>query len=107
MVNGIEEFKSQPLGHGLAESGPAYRLVHDITDIPESQYIPESWYIQQLVEGGVIGFLLFLGIMGMITWQLYKKSVFMFGGFVSILIINFFLHSFEASYVSILLFAAI
>lgn len=107
MLNGIERFRERPLGQGLAESGPAYRFVHDVKNVKEDLYIPESWYIQQLVEGGVIGLLLFLGIMGIITWRLYKKSVFMFGGFIGVLVINFFLHSFEASYVSILLFAII
>ena len=54
MIDGIHEFEQKPLGHGLAESGPAYRYAHDITNIKEDSYIPESWYIQQLVEGGII-----------------------------------------------------
>jgi hypothetical protein len=51
--------------------------------------------------------LLFLAIMGMISWNLYRRSIFIFGWFVGVLIMNFFLHSFEASYVSILLFGVI
>jgi O-antigen ligase len=79
MLNGIERFKEKPLGQGLAESGPAYRFVHDVKDVKEDEYIPESWYIQQLVEGGIIGTLLFLAIMGMISWNLYRRSIFIFG----------------------------
>lgn len=107
MLTGIERFRGKPFGAGLAESGPAYRFVHDVKDVKEDTYIPESWYIQQLVEWGVIGTLLFLAIMGIIAWNLYRRSIFVFGSFMGVLIMNFFLHSFEASYVSILFFAVI
>ena len=48
------------MGSGLAEAGPAYRFVEHPTKTEglyegenktlEDYYIPESWYIQQLVE---------------------------------------------------------
>ena len=107
MVNGWHQFEEKPIGSGLAASGPAYRFSHDITHIKESSYIPESWYVQQLVEGGIIGFLLFIGILGIISWKLYRRSIFLFGGFVGILVMNFLLHSFETSYAAVLLFMII
>jgi len=107
MINGFEEFEQKPFGHGLAESGPAFRSVHNITNIKEDSYIPESWYVQQLVEGGFIALLLFLAIMTIISFQLWKKSVFIFGGFIAILVMNGLLHSFEASYAAVLLFMII
>lgn len=62
MITGIERFKENPVfGEGLASSGPAYRFVvpqnadehlyQGETKKMEDYYIPESWYVQQLVEG--------------------------------------------------------
>lgn len=104
MLNGWNEFRAQPLGHGLAQSGPAYRLVHDVTNITEDKYIPESWYVQQLVEGGIVGLLLFLAILGLMAWKLYQKSVFILGGFIGILTMNAMLHSFETSWAALSFF---
>ncbi len=104
MIIGLNRFKEKPLGQGLAESGPAYRAVHDMTNVKEDFYIPESWYIQQLVEGGFIALLLFLAIMATIAFRLWKKSIFIFGGFIAILAMNGLLHSFETSYAAMLLF---
>lgn len=61
MVIGLKRFTAHPLGSGLATSGPAYRYVTQLErdeglfegenkDL-EDYYIPESWYVQQLVEG--------------------------------------------------------
>jgi len=58
-MTGIERFKEHPMGQGLGTTGPAYRYVVKLADTPiyggkientEDYYIPESWYIQQLVE---------------------------------------------------------
>lgn len=70
----------------------------------EDYYIPESWYIQQLVEGGVIGFVLFCSIMGMIAWMIFPLSPTFFASFVAVLTMNLFLHSFESVYISLILF---
>lgn len=84
---GYSRFLEQPWWHGLAQAGPASRSVHDVSIKPisfesldpemshlsatflakdpnfvfnsEHYYIPESWYIQQLIESWLIGFLLF------------------------------------------------
>lgn len=113
-ITGIERAKEKPLGSGLASAGPAYRFViqpepnHSLFEgenkTEEDYYIPESWFIQQLVEGGVIGFALFLAIIGTMALQLARKNIFLFGSFVGMAIMNLVLHSYESSYISLLLF---
>ncbi|MBF0913547.1 hypothetical protein HXK64_01070, partial [Candidatus Gracilibacteria bacterium] len=109
MKIGIERFIKKPLGSGLAESGPAFRSIYPEKQNLEGEhyYIPESWFIQILVEGGIIYFALFLSILGIISIKLYKKSLTIFGVFLAILVMNIFLHIFEATYLSILLFILI
>ncbi len=70
---GLQRAVDKPLGSGLATSGPAYRYVqHPEEDESlfegdnkkrEDYSIPESWYIQQMVEGGAPGFAIFIAIM--------------------------------------------
>ena len=102
----INKFKEKPLWHWLASSWPAYRSVYPdkISKKEEINFIPESWFIQQLVEGGIIYFLLFISILLVILFNLYKINIALFWWFVAILIMNIFLHIFEATYLSILLF---
>jgi hypothetical protein len=54
MIIGLKRFVSAPLGQGLASAGPAYRYVTDKRldelEKTDTYNIPESWYIQQLVE---------------------------------------------------------
>ncbi|MBX9809709.1 O-antigen ligase family protein, partial [Candidatus Gracilibacteria bacterium] len=70
MKIGFERTITHPLGQGLGSAGPAYRYVMDlkhkpVTDVVELDrfYIPESWYIQQYIEGGIIGGTIFLILM--------------------------------------------
>lgn len=58
-MTGLKRFQEHPMGQGLGTAGPAYRYVVKLADSPiyggdlkhtEDYYIPESWYIQQLVE---------------------------------------------------------
>ncbi len=58
MTIGLERFVEKPWGHGLAAAGPGSRHTYDVTALSsdelrdmEDYTIPESWYIQQLVEG--------------------------------------------------------
>ncbi len=116
-IIGLERAKVKPLGSGLATSGPAYRYVHHPeTDESlfegdnkkmEDYYIPESWYIQQMVEGGIIGFAIFLAIMGLILVGLAQKNIFLFASFIAASVMNLFLHSFESTYISLLFFMII
>jgi O-antigen ligase len=114
MKAGISTFTSHPLGSGLASSWPAYRYVTDLqgktrleVEAIDARHIPESWYIQQLVEGGIFGFFVWLSLMALIAWALWKRHVILFGMFLSILTMNLFLHTFESSVLSLSLFLLI
>ncbi|MDD2907856.1 MAG: O-antigen ligase family protein [Candidatus Gracilibacteria bacterium] len=109
MSVGIERFKEKPLGAGLAEAGPAYRNIYPDKQTKEDEvkYIPESWYIQVLIEGGIIYFVIFISILLIVLRKLYSKSKIIFGMFLAILVMNIFLHIFEATYLSMLMFTFI
>jgi len=106
MEIGINRFLSEPLWAWLAESWPAYRNIYvdKQTKAAEQYYIPESWFIQQLIEWWYIYFNLFILILINILLNIYKKSKPIFVWLVAILVMNIFLHIFEATYLSVLLF---
>lgn len=111
MIVGIERFISAPLGQGMGSAGPAYRHVLKLQDTERSQieeqdrfYIPESWYIQQYIEGGFLGGTLFLVISAIIFFSLFSVSSIIAGMFAGIGAMNLFLHTYESSVVSLLLF---
>lgn len=116
MITGFERFKEHPVfGEGLASSGPAYRFVvpqnasenlyEGETKEKEDYYIPESWYVQQLVEGGIPALGAFLAILATIALSLLRASPPFFAAFVACATMNLFLHSFESAYASLSLFA--
>ncbi len=102
----IDRFLEKPLWAWLAESWPAYRAIYSDKQTKEDEqyYIPESWFVQQLTEGWFIYFSLFILIFWIILYKLYFRSKTIFGLLVAILIMNIFLHIFEATYLSTLLF---
>jgi hypothetical protein len=61
----------------------------------ETYYIPESWYIQQMIEGGIFGIILFLSILLLIVFKL-KNYTYILGATLGILLMNLVLHSFES-----------
>lgn len=101
-----KRFLEKPLWAWLAESGPGFRSIYPnkTTKKDEEYYIPESWFIQVLIEWGVIYFILFVFILGNILWRLEKKSHVIMWLFLAIIVMNIFLHIFEATYLSILTF---
>lgn len=110
----LMRFISAPFWQWLWSAGPAYRYVQKLENTDRSQieeidkrYIPESWYIQQLIEWGILWFILFMSIMMMILYKLYQKHVLLMWMFVSILTMNFFLHTFESAVVSLSIFSLI
>lgn len=111
MITSINRFIDHPMGQWLGSSGPAYRHIMDVdtSNMEEKDrfYIPESWYIQQFVEGGVIGGILFLTIMIVLFWILVMRSPILWGMFAWIGIMNLFLHTFESSVLSLSLFLLI
>lgn len=102
----INRFLEKPFWSWLAESWPAYRNIYPDkqTKDDELYYIPESWFVQQLTEWWIIYFILFISIFWIILKKLFFKSKTIFALLLAILIMNVFLHIFEATYLSILLF---
>lgn len=114
MLVGVNRFLDHPMGQGMGSSGPAYRhvlkLQNDGREAVEEQdryYIPESWYIQQFVEGGIFGGILFLVISAWIFFSLFSIHSVLAGTFAAIGVMNLFLHTYESSVVSFTLFAII
>lgn len=134
MYIGYFRFLEQPLGHGLAQAGPASRSIADVNQNPielsildgemkrlgeyflasnpnfvmntEHYFIPESWYIQQLIEGWVIGFFCFTIIF--ILLLIYtRKYPAMLAAIAGVLVMNTFLHSFESVHTALALFLII
>ena len=131
MYIGYLRFLEQPLGHGLASAGPASRSVAEINQNPipisalnpemsylnavflkrnpdfvfstEHYYIPESWYIQQMIEGGIIGAAFFALVLLMLLWKT-RSNRYMFCACLGVFIMNIFLHSFESVHSSFVLF---
>lgn len=104
----VNRFISHPFGEWLASSGPASRYVYSIEwKKQEDFYIPESWFIQQLVEWGFIGFILFVSIMAILFFFLLKIDALLAVMFFAVMMMNLFLHTFEATYVSALFFILI
>jgi hypothetical protein len=103
---GFDRFLEKPFWAWLAESGPGYRYIYPEKQTKEDEvkYIPESWFIQVLVEWWFLYFFTFLGIISIILFRLYKHSIIIFWVFFAIITMNIFLHSFEATYLSTLLF---
>lgn len=119
------------MGTGLAQAGPASRLVTLVTDRPVASeitdpvmkaltvklkkenpdfyfstsnfYIPESWYVQQLVEGGVIACFFLLAFLSIVLVRL-SRYPYLFGAFLGVMIMNIFLHSFESVHTVLALF---
>lgn len=108
----LERFVEYPFWQWLGSAWPAYRHVQNLEskdrkEIEEidKKYIPESWYIQQLIEWWFLWLLLFLAIIGSIFRKLFQKNIILAGTFLSLLVMNFFLHTFESAIVSLLLFS--
>lgn len=110
----VERFIEKPFWQWLGSSGPAYRHTQDLTGTDRKKieemdkfYIPESWYIQQFVEGWIIGGISFLIIMGILFFALIKKHVILGWMFMGIAVMNIFLHTFESAPFSLLFFILI
>lgn len=117
-------FNENPFWQWLAESWPASRAVFSVNQDPvpesmitdatiinvlstlreknpdfifntETYYIPESWYIQLMIEGGIFGSCLFaLLLLIILIWL--RKNKYLLGATLGILLMNLVLHSFES-----------
>jgi general stress protein CsbA len=61
----------------------------------ETYYIPESWYIQLMIEGGIFGALIFAIIILILLFQL-RRNKYLVAATLGILLMNLVLHSFES-----------
>ena len=102
----LERFLEKPFGHWLATSGPGFRNVYkwEITKEKEYYFIPESYYIQILVEWWIIFFALFVTILFLILYKTFFVNLWLSFALAWVYVMNIFLHSFETSYASIILF---
>lgn len=104
MIIWFKQFLSNPMWQWLASSGPWYRATYNPKAENEKYFIPESWYVQQLVEWWIIGFVFFMTAMLFILIRIYPVCKPLFFAFFGVLTMNVVLHTFETSYVAILLF---
>lgn len=72
----------------------------------EHYYIPESWYIQQMIEGGVVGFFFFAIVFALTLINLRKYPA-MLAALAGVLVMNTFLHSFESVHTALVFFLII
>jgi hypothetical protein len=111
MKMGIKRFIAHPLGQWLASAWPGYRYVQKLENTDRKSieeidryYIPESWYIQQMIEWGIFWCIMFLSSILLILFGIFRVHIVLAGMFVGICIMNLFLHTFESSIVSLSLF---
>jgi hypothetical protein len=106
MIMWIKRFTNKPFWAWLAESWPGYRYIYPDKQTKEDElvYIPESWFIQILIEWWIFYFLAFVAILWIALKRVYKNSVIIFWILSAIIIMNMFLHIFEITYLSILIF---
>lgn len=124
MYIGWLRFKEYPFGQWLWQSWPASRSIFSVNQDPvsdtdisdlgikhvvsqlrernpdfvyntETYYIPESWYIQQMIEWWIFGSGLFVIIILLILWWL-RNNKYLLGATLGILLMNLVLHSFES-----------
>lgn len=113
MIVGAHRVMENPLGQWLGSAGPAYRHVIDVSNNPVDMteldrfYIPESWYIQQFIEGWYLGWIVFLIIILYLFVLLICVHPILGALFAGVGTMNLFLHTFESSVVSLLLFLII
>ncbi len=104
-VEGVNLILRHPLGLGLGRAGPASGRIAD----NYNGLIPENWYIQILLELGLVGGLLFIYILFRILKYFSKHNndyikISLFCSLAGVCISSLFLHSFEDSGVSLTLF---
>ncbi|MBW7954562.1 O-antigen ligase family protein [Candidatus Gracilibacteria bacterium] len=118
LVISVKMFFVNPFGYGLGIAGPASWLSTSSDKAMSAgvnKFLPENWYIQILLEQGILGISLFLGLIIVIGVNLFdivkrKKDYLSIGIFTSYLALLFmanFTHAFEESATSYILFIII
>ncbi len=119
----IEMFFYNPIGYGLGIAGPASQIGNSIesagnwviatnTTQVVHRFLPENWYIQILLEQGIIGLSLFLALIILIWVRLISRlkrhrdflDVGITSAYFSLCFMALFTHAFEEAATSYTLF---
>lgn len=119
----IEMFFYNPIGYGLGIAGPASQIGNSIesawnwqiataTTTKVHRFLPENWYVQILLEQGIVGFALFMAVVLIIGFKLWEKvktqkdfmSIGIFTAYLSLCFMANFTHAFEEAATSYVLF---
>ena len=105
-IEGLKVWSQSPIwGLGVGEAGPAARA------LSSTPLIPESWFLQVAIHGGLIGFGMFVWIYLSLIWKLYKhnskKSLILLLTLVAMLPPLQLLHAFEDASMTYSLFLLI
>jgi O-antigen ligase len=98
---------ANPLGYGPGTAGPA-----SLRDRLQTGFIGENYYLQLAIEVGVIGLVIFLGIIGIVGWQLWRAgaqndvALALAASLAGISIINLFLHGWSDSTIALMWWGA-
>ncbi|PID86454.1 hypothetical protein CSB08_00540 [Candidatus Gracilibacteria bacterium] len=118
----VEMFFYNPIGYGLGIAGPATQMGRSIesagnwqlatsSQVEIHKFLPENWYVQILLEQGIFGIILFIGVLLIIGFRLWEKikykrdffSIGVFSAFITICFMANFTHVFEESATSYIL----
>lgn len=119
----LEMFFYNPIGYGLGIAGPASQIGSSIESAGSWQiaansvlqihkFLPENWYVQILLEQGIIGCSLFLSLIWLIWYRLVMRvkkhrdylSVWVTAAYFWICFMALFTHAFEEAASSYILF---
>ncbi len=122
----VEMFFYNPIGYGLGIAGPASQIGNSIESAGSWQiatsntsvvhkFLPENWYVQILLEQWIVGFSLFISILLIIGYTLWKKvrkqkdylGVGILTAFLALCFMANFTHAFEEAATSYSLFLII
>lgn len=119
-------FFYSPIGYGLGIAGPASQIGNSIesagnwtiatnTVTTVHRFLPENWYVQILLEQGIVGFTLFVSLLILIGIRLIHRikkhrdylSIGVATAFFSLCFMANFTHAFEEAATSYTLFLII
>ena len=122
----IEMFFYNPIGYGLGIAGPASQIGNSIESAGDwiiatnttqtvHKFLPENWYIQILLEQGIVGFSLFMSLIIVIWYYLIEHlkkhrdflSVGIATAYFALCFMALFTHAFEEAATSYILFLII
>lgn len=119
----LEMFFYNPIGYGLGIAGPASQIWNSIESagtwqiaaasiLTVHRFLPENWYVQILLEQGIVGFTLFVSLIVFIWMRLLQQvklerdfiSVSIFTAYLALCFMALFTHVYEEAATSYILF---